>query len=161
MCVEEAQHSWPSLTIVAAGGDWIASGDSTGRIRLWRAQDGAECAPPPFRHGAEERGATWGVTGEQPPAGQANIDGGEEEAESNHTGQPVDGRAADNLSAAMQGGSDGDGAAAAAPLESAEEAAGWRRLLAESQATLQLLEGEGEWDTSVGIGELSAEIGAQ
>jgi hypothetical protein len=38
----QLEESWPRLSCTAVGEDgWVASGDSTGRIRLWRAENGA------------------------------------------------------------------------------------------------------------------------
>jgi hypothetical protein len=52
----QLEESWPRLSCTAVGEDgWVASGDSTGRIRLWRAEDGASGGELGFRHGVERR----------------------------------------------------------------------------------------------------------
>ena len=52
----QLEESWPRLSCTAVGEDgWVASGDSTGRIRLWRAENGASGGELGFRHGVERR----------------------------------------------------------------------------------------------------------
>ena len=108
---------WPQLTCLAAAGNWVASGDGTGQIRLWRAADGTPGPCLPFRHGQPVRQYSQ------------TQDAGDDP--SNATNDEV----------AVYGTSDAD----MAPIATPEEARAARHELVEKQATLALLEREG-WE---------------
>lgn len=108
---------WPQLTCLAISGDWVASGDETGQILVWRAANGAPGPRVPFRHGQPLRQNTESAGSRDDPAVVTS----------------------DNTATHSLSGGD------ETPILTPADASAARHELVEKQATLALLEREG-WE---------------